>query len=124
MKTQKNQAEKLLKIIEEKDCQIAELADQNRWLMEQFKLLRQGKYGKSRELANNVDKDQLNLFNEAEASANLLAPEPELTEVKAHYRKRTRLTTDKLPPDLPIEVVEHEYLKKIEAARNVGPIFT
>ena len=120
MKTQKNQAEKLLKIIEEKDCQIAELADQNRWLMEQFKLLRQGKYGKSRELANNVDKDQLNLFNEAEASANLLAPEPELTEVKAHYRKRTRLTTDKLPPDLPIEVVEHEIPKEDRSCKECG----
>lgn len=31
-----------------------------------------------------------------------------LTEIKTHYRKRTRLTTDKLPKDMPVEVVEHE----------------
>lgn len=33
---------------------------------------------------------------------------PELVEVEKHYRRRTRLVTDKLPEDLPIEVVEHE----------------
>ena len=51
---------------------------------------------------------QLSLFNEAEAAADLTAPEPEITEVKAHYRKRTRLTTDKLPEDLPVEEIVHE----------------
>lgn len=35
-------------------------------------------------------------------------PEPELIEIEKHYRKRTRLTTDKLPEDLPVEVVEHD----------------
>ena len=35
-------------------------------------------------------------------------PEPSLTEVKAHYRKRTRITTDKLSKDLPVEIIEHE----------------
>ncbi|MDX9798760.1 MAG: IS66 family transposase [Bacteroidales bacterium] len=120
MKTQINQAEKLLKIIEEKDRQLAELVDQNRWLMEQFKLLKQGKFGKSREAVDNADKNQLNLFNEAEVSANILAPEPELTEVKAHYRKRTRLTTDKLPPDLPVEIIEHEIPKEERSCRECG----
>lgn len=48
-------------------------------------------------------------FNEAEASADLSAPEPSLTEVKTHYRKsKTRLTTDKLPEDLPVETIEHK----------------
>ena len=41
-------------------------------------------------------------------TANLTAPEPELSEVKTHYRKKTRLTTDKLPEELPVEVIEHE----------------
>jgi transposase len=120
MKTQINQAEKLLKIIEEKDRRLAELEDQNRWLMEQFRLLKQGKFGKSREAVDNTDRDQLNIFNEAEASANILAPEPELTEVKAHYRKRTRLTTDKLPPDLPVEIVEHEIPEEDRSCRECG----
>ncbi len=35
-------------------------------------------------------------------------PEPEFVEIEKHYRKRTRLTTDKLPDDLPVEVVEHD----------------
>jgi transposase len=51
---------------------------------------------------------QLSIFNEAEASADTTIPEPKLTEIKAHYRKRTRLTTDKLPKDLPVEVIEYE----------------
>lgn len=33
---------------------------------------------------------------------------PELIQVEKHYRKRSRLTTDKLPEDLPVEVVEHD----------------
>ena len=51
---------------------------------------------------------QLLIFNEAEATADANVPEPELVEVEHHYRKRTRLTTDKLPDNLPIEIVEHE----------------
>ena len=39
----------------------------------------------------------MSLFNEAEATTNLATSETYLTEVKSHYRKRTRLTTDKLP---------------------------
>lgn len=35
-------------------------------------------------------------------------PEPELVEVEKHYQGRTRLTTDRLPDDLPVEVVEHD----------------
>jgi transposase len=52
--------------------------------------------------------EQLNLFNEAEQEAKPAAGEPTLTQVKAHYRKRTRLTTDKLPEDLPVETITHE----------------
>ena len=43
--------------------------------------------------------------------------EPEITEVKAHYRKKTRLTTDKLPEDLPVEIIEHE----LPEAKRVCP---
>ena len=120
MKTQENQAKQLLGIIEEKDRQITELVNQNRWLMEQFKLLRNNKYGKSREAVENTNTDQICLFNEAEAAANLLAPEPELSEVKAHYRKKTRLTTDKLPKDLPVEIIEHELPLEDRSCKECG----
>jgi transposase len=38
----------------------------------------------------------------------LMALVKESFSVKTHYRRRTRLTTDKLPEDLPVEVIEHE----------------
>ena len=55
-----------------------------------------------------TDSLQLSLFNEAESHADMTIPEPKIAEVKAHYRKRTRLTTDKLPKELPIEIIEHQ----------------
>ncbi|WP_027621424.1 hypothetical protein [Acetivibrio clariflavus] len=57
--------------------------------------------------------EQINLFNnEEEETHNLAITEQERIEVKAHYRKRTRLTTDKLPEDLPVEVIEHKFTRK------------
>lgn len=85
--------------------QIAELKHQVQWLTEQFRLSRHKQFSSSSE---QTDSGQLSLFNEVEQTADLAAPEPEITEVKAHFRKRTRLTTDKLPEDLPVEIVEHE----------------
>ena len=84
---------------------ISELEQQVQWLTEQFRLSRHKQFSSSSE---QTDSGQLSLFNEVEQTADLAAPEPEITEVKAHFRKRTRLTTDKLPEDLPVEIVEHE----------------
>lgn len=105
MDKQEISVEKLIKIIEEKDRIITELNQQNQWLIEQFKLLKNKLFATSSEQINS---DQVNLFNEAETSADLTKPEPELVAVKGHCRNRTRLTTDKLPDDLPVEIVEHE----------------
>lgn len=105
MKAQDISAEKLLDIIEEKDRRIAELERQVQWFLAQIRLAKHKQYGTSSE---RTAYGQTSIFNEAESTADLAAPEPELTEVKAHYRKRTRLTTDKLPKELPVEVIEHE----------------
>ena len=105
MKTQEISVEKLTSIIEEKDRKIAELERQVEWFLSQLRLSKHKQYGASSE---QTDSNQMSIFNEAESTADLIQPEPEITEVKAHYRKRTRLTTDKLPEDLPIEVIEHE----------------
>lgn len=105
MKTQEISAEKLLGIIEEKDRKIAELEQQIQWFMTQIRLSKHKQFGVSSEQASVF---QMSIFNEAESTANLTLPEPELTEIKTHYRKRTRLTTDKLPKDMPVEIVEHE----------------
>ena len=105
MKTQENSVEKLAKIIEEKDRRIAELESQVEWFLSQLRLSKHKQYGASSE---QTDSNQISIFNEVEATADLSKSEPEITEVKAHYRRRTRLTTDKLPEDLPVEVIEHE----------------
>lgn len=104
METQEISIEKLLRTNEALMAENERLRDQVQWLMEQFRLARHKQFGSSSEQTN---LDQLYLFNEAEQSADLTAPEPEITEVKAHYRKKTRLTTDKLPEDLPVEIIEH-----------------
>lgn len=104
METNDISVEKLLGIIEEKDRRITELEQKIQWFTSQILLARHKKFGSSSE-QNNVA--QMSLFNEAETEVDLSVPEPSLTEVKAHYRKRTRLTTDKLPEDLPVEIIEH-----------------
>jgi transposase len=109
MKIQEISVEKLIKIIEEKDRKIAELEKQVEWFLSQMRLAKHRQYGASSE---QIDSNQISLFNEIETTADLTKPEPEISEVKAHYRKRTRLTTDKLPDDLPVEIIEHELPKK------------
>ena len=91
METQKNTLENSIEIIKELKAENEQLKQQNQWLMEQFRLLKHKQYGTSSEQSFN---NQTNLFNEVEVTANLTALEPTLTEVKSHYRKRTRLTTE------------------------------
>jgi transposase len=105
MDTKEIPAVKLRDIIEEKDRRIMELEQQVQWLMSQIRLAKHKQFGTSSEQTN---VEQINLFSEAEVTANSADPEPSLSKVKAHYRKRTRLTTDKLPEDLPVEIIEHE----------------
>ena len=114
MKTQENSKENLLKINHELTAEIEQLRQQNQWLMVQLRLSKHQQFGVSSEQTNS---DQLCLFNEAETSADLSVQEPELTEVKKHHRKHTRLTTDKLPEDLPVEIVEH----KLPEAERICP---
>ena len=117
MEMQEFSAEKLLALIEEKDRKIAELEQQVQWFMSQIRLAKHKQFGVSSE---QTKAEQMNLFNEAEVIADLTAPETSLTEVKLHYRKRTRLTTDKLPEDLPIEVIEHELPEEDRVCPDCG----
>lgn len=83
---------------------VANLNQQLQWLMEQVRLGKKHRFGASSEKS---EYDQPNLFNEAEACAEPLAAEPELCEVEKHYRKKRREAADRLPENLPVEVVEH-----------------
>jgi len=109
MKKQNIQTEKFIEIIEEKDRKIAELEQQLQLLISQIRLSKKNQFGSSSE---QTDHKQLSMFNEAELNHSPETPEPKLSEVKAHYRKRTRLTTDKLPKDIPVEIIEHELDEK------------
>jgi transposase len=54
----------------------------------------------------------MSFFKDEETATESIQPKVEVTEVKAHQRKRTRLTTDKLPEDMPVEIIEHELSEK------------
>jgi transposase len=70
----------------------------------QMRLARHKQFGSSSEKS---EYDQLSLFDEAEAYADAKAPEPQASEVKAHYRKKAALSKERLPEDLPVEIIEH-----------------
>ena len=84
----------------------AYLKQQVDFLKEQMRLSRHKQFGSSSEKSG-YDATQLNLFNEAESQAGESVAEPELTEIKKYYRKKYRANRDRLPTDLPVEIVEH-----------------
>ena len=84
---------------------IAELETLVKYYEEQFRLFKHRQFGASSEKS---EYDQISLFNEAEIEADANVAEPELTEIKRHFRKRKRTAGDRLPDNIPVEVVEHE----------------
>lgn len=86
-------------------AQNAEMASQIKWLMERLKLNNRKVFGSSSEKSEEDDA-QLSIFNEAEEISDIKLPEPQLEEVKSHYRKK-RTKKDRLSEDLPVEIVEH-----------------
>jgi len=92
--------------IAELKVRISELETLVKYYEEQFRISKHRQFGASSEKSE-YDFNQLSIFNEAELFAYANVPEPELVEVEKHYRKRTRLTTDKLPENLPVEVLEY-----------------
>jgi len=82
---------------------ITELEALVKYCEEQFRLAKHRQFGASSEKSE-YDGGQLNFFNEVEAIAGANEVEPELVEVEKHFRKRQRLTNDRLPDDLPVEM--------------------
>ena len=80
---------------------ITELEALVKYYEEQFRLAKHKQFGASSEKSE-YDVEQINLFNEAEASSSEKTLEPELVEVEKHYRKRKRCASDRLPDDLPV----------------------
>ena len=73
--------------------QNAELFQQVEWLMEQIRLAKHKRFGASSEKSN----EQLTLFNEAEVISDSSVTEPDLEEVRKHYRRKARVSKDRLP---------------------------
>lgn len=86
------------------------MEQQIQWLMEQLKLSKRQQFGASSEKTPLEQLNLLDTFNEAEATADLTIPEPDITTIKAHTRKKIRLTTDRLPEDLHVQEVIHDLL--------------
>ena len=106
--------EDLSEIIAKQENQIAHLEQKLkemeflvRYYEERDRLAKHRQFGASSEKSQ-IDQLQFPIFNEAEATANPSISEPKLIEVEKHYRNAKRASSDRLPEDLPIEVVEHE----------------
>ena len=97
------QQEKLQLLIEkaQSDEERADLAVKVQWYEEQIRLARQKRFGPSREKTP----EQLMLFNEAEATADDAAPEPQVKSVAAHIRRVTG-QREALVEELRVERVE------------------
>jgi transposase len=101
--------------IAELKAEIEQLKQQNQWLLEQLKLAGQRQFGSASE---KMPPDQLSLFNEAEQETKPGEPEPELKEIKSYQRRKPGCVgTDRLPEDLPVEIVEHD----VPAPQRVCP---
>ena len=96
--------EQLNKKILQQEEQIAELNTKLNWFEEQFRLSRQKQFGPSSE---KTESEQLNLFNEAEDSANPQLEEPTLESLTYQRRKKQLGQRAKKIEDLPVEVIEY-----------------
>lgn len=87
------------------------------YLMAQMRLARRRQFGSSSEKS---EYDQLSLFDEAEAYADEKTPEPQVSEVKAHYRKKAAQSKEKLPENLPVEIIEHTLPEEEQSCPECG----
>jgi len=84
--------------------QIAELNAKVKWFEEQFRLSRQKQFGASSE---KTTPEQINLFNEAEDSANPKLEEATIETVTYQRRKKQVGHKEELLHDLPVEIIEY-----------------
>src|SRR5690554_6029071 len=83
--------------------QIEELSAELVWYKEQLRLERAHRYGASSE---QINPDQICLFDEAEQEADINIAEPTVEEI-TYKRRKTKGKNDKMFDDLPVETVEY-----------------
>ncbi len=98
-----------------------QLRQQNKWLLEQITLARHQRFGASSEKSKVVGGEQLLLFNEAEAESDFSHPEPKLDEIKGYRRRKAgQVGLDRMPKDLPVEVIVHELTPEAQVCPECG----
>lgn len=75
-------------LVEKLENHITTLETEIKRLNETVDFLTKKIYGRSSEKTSVLNKDQMSIFDEVEIEADPKAPEPDLQEVKNHYRKR------------------------------------
>ena len=92
------------------ESQVATLLQEMEYLKAQVRLLTAKRYGASSEKSKQ-NSNQLSLFdsvfNEAEASTEAFAPEPELVSVPAHKRKKSKGKKGQVLEGLPENIIEY-----------------
>lgn len=96
---------------------IADLQQRVDFLLQQMRLARHKQFGSSSEKS---EYDQLSLFDEAEVYADEKTPEPQVSEVRAHRRKKAEQGRERLPEELPVEVVEHRLPEEEQICPQCG----
>lgn len=91
-------------IIRQLTEQVAALKLQVAWYEEQFRRAQQKRFGASSEQTH---PDQLTLFNEAEAEADPLAPEPTVETVTVQRRKKAKGEREAKLANLPVETIHY-----------------
>ncbi len=74
--------------MEELHNRISDLETENQRLHETVEYLTGKLYGRSSEKTSALNEGQMSLFDEAELEENHEAPEPDLSDVKNHRRKK------------------------------------
>ena len=87
----------------------ADLNNKVNWLLEQFRLGQQERFGPSSEKTN---EEQLQLFNEAEMEAQALLAEPTVEKITYERRKKQQGHRKAMLEGLPVETVEYRLTEK------------
>jgi len=98
------ETENLQKQLLDSQSTIDQLQEKIRWYEEQFRLLKQKRFGASSE----KNPDQMQLFNEAESILDSLKPEEQGEQEETVSDTRKKPGRKALSPDIPREVVRYE----------------
>jgi predicted nucleic acid-binding Zn-ribbon protein len=98
------ETENLQKQLLDSRSTIVQLQEKIRWYEEQFRLLKQKRFGASSE----KNPDQMQLFNEAESILESLKPEKQGEQEETVSCTRKKPGRKALSPDIPREVVLYE----------------